>query len=227
VSLFPFARSPVIVPIDHWEPTLSEAFWQGLWQGVFQLAALGAAAVFANFVYQRWRDRSDARRELIDEIDRFSVDLYRPRKVYQSVVEPGSDCLARIADADQRERLRIDIARRALEEFTGVVGRFRALQIKLVPLFGFHEELFGHYLAVWRHLKEVRRRMESLKSLLEPGDGRDAADALYRLIDTFRYLAAVEPAAGGAPGRMQPPADVLERMRARGDAIHREHFGDA
>ena len=66
---------------------MSEAFWNGLWGGVFELIALGLVAGWVNLVYQRIRSRQDLRRDLIDEIDQFSTALYRPRKLYQFLLE--------------------------------------------------------------------------------------------------------------------------------------------
>ena len=34
------------------------------------------------------------------------------------------------------------------------------LTLLIVPLFGYHLELFGCYLAIWRYLKQIRGRME-------------------------------------------------------------------
>ena len=57
---------------------MSEAFWNGMWGGVFELIALGLVAGWVNLVYQRIRSRQDLRRDLIDEIDQFSQHCIGP-----------------------------------------------------------------------------------------------------------------------------------------------------
>lgn len=203
---------------------MSDAFWQGFWGGVFELVALGVVAFVIHILYQRYRDRADARQELIDEIDAFSVGLYKPRKLYQMTVD--GELLDGIADPAERERQRRENIQAALEQLIETVGRFRALQIKIVPLFGYHLELFGCYLAIWRYLKQIRQRMERGQSLFAEGETSASADAFFRLIDGFRYMAQVERSVTAPPPRVQPPRDVLEAMKAAGERIYAVHFGD-
>ncbi len=157
-------------------------------------------------------------------MDTFTDRLYKPRKIYQAVLGPAPDLLAGISDDLQRECRRVEVLQRCLEEFVDVTGRFRALQVKLVPLYGFHVELFGFYLAIWRYLKEVRRRMEQRQSLYFHHEQAESADAFYRLIDRFRFRLMVEKITGQGAGLVQPPADLLKQMQQRGDAVYAEYF---
>ncbi|HEX8199913.1 MAG TPA: hypothetical protein VF590_05460, partial [Isosphaeraceae bacterium] len=122
-------------------------FEGALWQGLFQLVALTIAAAFGTFVFQRVRARQVARQVLIDEIDDFTTQLYKPRKLYQIFHENGDALLAEIDDPLQRRARRNAVLLQALEELIAVTGRFRSLQVKLVPLYGYNTELFAYYLA--------------------------------------------------------------------------------
>jgi hypothetical protein len=206
-------------------PPIFDGFWQALWGGIFQLAALAVVAFWVNVVYQRFRRLSEARRELIDEIDQFSVLLYSPRKIYQSLIDHANDLLGEIADAGQREARRTEMIEHTLEGLVAVIGRFRALQVKIVPLYGHHVEIFAYYLAIWRYLKEVREHIERKESLYFHREKRDDADALYKLIDVFRYTIMVEKIKRHPPRLTQPWPDVLEQMKQRGAAIYSEFFG--
>ena len=66
---------------------MSDAFWSGLWSGLFELIAIGLVAGWVNFIYQKIRSRQELRRDLIEEIDQFSSSLYKPRKLYQLSLE--------------------------------------------------------------------------------------------------------------------------------------------
>lgn len=202
-----------------------EGFWPGFWQGVFQLVGLGVIAFGINIVYQRFRARSTARQELVDEIDEFTVSLYRPRKVYQSLLDRTHDPLDGIADAGLREARRQELRHRQYEDLVSAVGRFRSLQVKIVPLYGYHLDLFGHYLAIWRYLKEIRKRMEGRESLYFHHENSESVDAFYRLIDAFRYRVLVQKFAEKPPGLVRPPPEVLAEMRRQGDVIYAEYFG--
>src|SRR4051812_13047441 len=96
-----------------WDPA---AIAQGFWQGVFQLLALAIVAAFATFIYQRIRARYTLRDELIESINQFAVNLYKPRKLYQAVIDQTCDPLAEVADATHREARRLETIYRALEE---------------------------------------------------------------------------------------------------------------
>jgi hypothetical protein len=207
------------------DATLQTAFWQGLWQGIFQLAALALVAVWVNFVYRRYKELSTARQELLDEIDEFTIRLYRPRKMYQAVLEDSPGLLAACPDERRRQARRIAVMHRALAQLVGAIGRLRSLQVKMVPLYGYHVELFGHYLAIWRYMKEVRHRMERCEPLYSRENAAEGSDAFYRLIDTFRYRVMVEKVNRHPPALVQPPADVLAHMRKRGDDLYAQYFG--
>src|SRR6185437_1165718 len=102
-TLVPGALCPgVPVPSLFHDP----AFVGGFWQGVFQLLSLSIVALFGNLVYQRIRHRYAAREEIIDEIDQFTISLYRPRKIYQMYVAyegKPQDLLADIPSPVERE----------------------------------------------------------------------------------------------------------------------------
>jgi hypothetical protein len=202
----------------------ASALENAAWQCLAQVVALGVVGFFVNILYQRYRQRATARQELIDDVDTFTARLYKPRKIYQAVLDTAPDLLAGIDDGAQRECRRVEMLQRCLEEFVEVTGRFRAIQVKLVPLYGFHVELFGYYLAIWRYLKEVRRRMEQRQSLYFHHEQAESADAFYRLIDRFRFRLLVEKISGRSVGPVQPPADLLKQMQQRGDAVYTEFF---
>jgi len=200
------------------------AIESAFWHGAFELLVLGIVAVAGNIVYQRYRELAVARQALVDGIDEFTVRLYKPRKMYQTTIDRSHDLFANIDDATQRETHRAETVARALEEVIDAVGRFRALQVKLVPLFGFHVELFAFYLAIWRYLKEVRYRMERGESLYFHHEEAESVDAFYRLIDTFRYRLRVTRIAHHPPALTRPPYELLNEMRQRGDALYEEYF---
>jgi hypothetical protein len=201
------------------------AFAQGFWAGVFQLIGLAILATFGNLVYQRVKARYALRQELIDEINEFAINLYKPRKMYQSLIEGDNDPLARIADAQQREARRLEIVSRATEEVVAATGRFRAVQVKIIPLYGHDLELFGYYMAIWQYLKEIRHRMTQCESLYSATEEVGSQDALYMLIDTFRYRVMLRRFNWEKPPLSRPPQDVLEAMRRRGDEVYAEYFG--
>lgn len=202
----------------------ASALENAAWQCLAQVVALGVVGFFVNILYQHYRQRSTARQELIDNLDAFTARLYKPRKIYQAVITPTPDLLAGISDATQRECRRAELVQRCLEELVEVTGRFRAIQVKLVPLYGFHVELFAYYLAIWRYLKEVRRRMELRESLYFHHERAESADAFYRLIDSFRYRILLEKISGQGIGPVQPPAELLKEMKQRGAAVYAEYF---
>jgi hypothetical protein len=201
-----------------------EGFWTGFWGGIAQLIVLGVVAFIANVVYQRFKEISTARQALVNEIDDFTVRLYKPRKMYQTLFDASQGESEGGPDALHHQAARDQTMQRLLEEIVEAVGRFRALQVKLVPLYGYHVELFAYYLAIWRYLKEVRQRMERHESLYGPHEKPEAADAFYRLIDAFRYRVSVEKATRHLPAPVQPPHYLLQQMRSRGDALYAEFF---
>jgi hypothetical protein len=167
-----------------WDPS---AFVQAFWQGGFQLAGLIIVAGFGTFIYQRRQARLKLREELIDSINQFAIRLYKPRKLYQAILDQTCDPLAHGAEPAQREARRLKMLYRALEEVVAATGQFRVLQVKLIPLYGHDPEIFGYYMAIWRYLKEVRGRMGRSETLYLHAEGPDSADAFYLLIDGFRY----------------------------------------
>ena len=195
---------------------MSEAFYNGLWGGVFELIALGLVAGWVNLVYQRIRSRQDLRRDLIDEIDQFSTALYKPRKMYQFLIEHNNEGQGN--NTWQVERWT------CLREFTDAAGRFRAIQVKLVPLFGFDIEVFAHYLAVWQAVREVRKRMEKGEDLYAEHESNSSSDALYRLLDQFRYRAQTTPSIKQKPGLLAPSAGVEEAIKQRALEIHQKYL---
>ena len=126
-----------------------------IWQCVGQVVALGIVGFFVNILYQRYRQRATARQELIDNLDTFTERLSKPRKIYQAVLNPTADLLAGITYTTQRECRRVEVLQRCLEDMVEATGRFRTIQVKIVPLYGFHVELFAYYLAIWRYLEEA------------------------------------------------------------------------
>lgn len=205
---------------------MEDSIWHAFWSGVFQVLSLALVGVWVTVVYQRFRARAAARQTLIDEINQFAIRLYKPRKLYQAMTEESPALLAAMPDAARRQSRRIAMMHRSLEQLIGTIGRLRALQVKIIPLYGYHIELFGHYLAIWRYLKEIRHRMEKCESLRAPGEEVDSTDALYLLIDTFRYRVMIEKIRSHPPGLVRPPEEVLQQMRQRADAIYTQFFGE-
>ena len=179
---------------------MSDAFWNGLWSGVFELIALGLIAGWINLIYQRIKSRQGLRRDLIDDIDSFSSSLYKPRKIYQHLLKQREQGL----DPHDWENKRLV----CLDEFTSAAGQFRALQVKMVPLYGFDVELFGYYLAVWNALRGIRKRIEKGEDLYEAHENEASSDALYRLLDQFRYRVQITPSVKEKPRLLNPSESV-------------------
>jgi hypothetical protein len=81
------------------------------WQGVFQLAGLIIVTGFGTFIYQRRQARLKLREELIDSINQFAIQLYKPRKLYQAILDQTCDPLAQVAEPAQREARRLELGR--------------------------------------------------------------------------------------------------------------------
>jgi hypothetical protein len=207
-----------------WDPA---AFAQGLWQGVFELLALTTIAAFGTFIFQRRQARYTLREGLIDSINQFAINLYKPRKLYQAIIDQSCDPLANVADASQREARRLETVYRALEDVVAATGQFRVVQVKLIPLYGHDPEIFAHYLAIWRYLKEVRDRMGRSETLYFHAEHPDSTDAFYLLIDSFRYQIMTRPFIGRPPGLARPSEAVLAELRRRGDEVYAEFFEGA
>ena len=195
---------------------MSDAFWNGLWSGIFELIAIGGVAGWINFVYQRIRSRQELRRDLIEEIDLFSSALYKPRKLYQL-------CLTQRLEEPSSEQVAPNQIK-YLEEFTDAAGRFRALQVKMVPLFGFNIELFAHYLAVWEAVRSVRKRMERGVDLYAAHETQSSSDALYRMLDQFRYQVQVTPSVRTKPSLLSPPDLVESEIKRRAHEIYTQYL---
>lgn len=206
-----------------WDPS---AFVQAFWQGVFQFVGLVLVAGFGTFIYQRRQARLKLREELIDSINQFAISLYKPRKLYQAILDQTCDPLAHVADPAQREARRLEMIYRALEEVVAATGQFRVLQVKLIPLYGHEAEIFGFYMAIWRYLKEVRDRMGRSETLYFHAEGPDSADAFYLLIDAFRYRIMLRPFVRRPPTYANPKPEVLAALKLRGAEIYAEHFPD-
>jgi hypothetical protein len=200
------------------------AIAQAFWQGVFQLLALAFVAAFATFIYQRIRARYTLREELIESINQFAISLYKPRKLYQAVIDQTCDPLAAVADSTHREARRLETIYRALEELVAATGQFRALQVKIIPLYGHELEIFAYYMAIWRYLKEIRHRMGRSETLYFHAEAPESPDAFALLIDAFRYRIMLQRFAWRAPVLAMPARGVLEEMRRRGDAVYAEYF---
>jgi hypothetical protein len=204
-----------------WDPT---AFVQGFWQGVFQLLGLAIVAAFGTFIYQRKQARYRLRDELIDSINQFAISLYKPRKLYQGILDQTCDPLAHFTDSSHREARRLETIYRALEDVVAATGQFRVLQVKLIPLYGHDPEIFGFYMAIWRYLKEVRDRMGRSETLYFHAEGPDSPDAFYLLIDAFRYRVMLRPFVRRPPGLAKPSPTLLAELRRRGDEVYAEYF---
>jgi hypothetical protein len=202
------------------------AIAQGFWQGVFQLVALAIVAAFGTFIYQRRQARYALREELIESINQFAISLYKPRKLYQAIIDQTCDPLADIADPSQRAERRLETIYRALDEVVAATGQFRVVQVKLIPLYGHDPEIFGYYLAIWRYLKVTRDRMGRSETLYFHTEGPNSTDAFYALIDAFRYQIMLSPMVRRPPALAQPSADILEVLRRRGEAVYTQFFAE-
>lgn len=208
---------------------MSDAFWNGLWSGIFELIALGLIAGWINLIYQRIRSRQSLRHDLINDIDAFSAALYKPRKMYQHLIKAQSDSRSTtIQESDDEpieqapELAAFRLRHVCLDEFTAAAGQFRAIQVKMVPLFGFDVELFAYYLSVWNAVRAVRKRMERGVDLYEAHETEASSDALYRLLDQFRYRVQVTRSVKDKPRLLRPPSEVEEQIRARSKEITQE-----
>ena len=133
---------------------------RALWTAVGQLIVVGVAGFVANIVYKRYRDLSTARQELLKNIDEFSLALYTPRKLYQVMIDGRSDLLPDLCTHQERELRRLETIHQTLADLVAATGRFRTFQVEILRLYGYNMDLLSHYLAIWRYLKDTRRRME-------------------------------------------------------------------
>jgi len=106
------------------ELLVETSFREALFAGFVQLFVLAIAAILGNVIYRRIRDRSQARVDLMRDIYSFTVQLYKPRKLYQLCIAardaglPGTYTLS-------NEVQRVQIQARAMEELVAVIGQFR------------------------------------------------------------------------------------------------------
>jgi hypothetical protein len=196
-----------------------------LWNGLAQLIVLAIVGFVANIVIRRFKEVSTARQELLDQIDQFSIHLYKPRKIYQVMIDRRADLLCEISNPGEREACRLAAIHQALYELVDATGRLRTFQVKIIQLYGYNIDLLAHYLAIWRYMKEVRRRMEKGESLYTRSEKPESGDAFYRLFDSFRYRVSVARYTWRRPSLVHPPAELLAEMRKAGDAVYAEYFG--
>jgi hypothetical protein len=200
-------------------PILQQAFWSG----IVQLGVLAVVAVIGNFVYRRIRDRSLGRRDLMKDIHEFTIQLYKPRKLYQLCNrrdDSGFAQEATLGDSQHRAELRV----RMLEDLVGVIGQFRSIQARIVSLFGHDRQLFGYYLAIWAHLKEIRDRMEAGTPLVDDSHPVSSVDPLYRLFDEFRYHVGVKRYALAGRKRLWPSDQELAAMQTEATKVYDRFF---
>jgi hypothetical protein len=202
-----------------------KAVQPALWQGLVQLTVFAIVGFFANIIIRRFKEVTTARQELLEAIDAFSIQLYKPRKIYQVMIDRPHDLLAGISNPEQRECRRLETIHQALYELVDATGRLRTFQVKIIQLYGFNIDLVAHYLAIWRYMKEVRRRMEKGESLYLTGTKPESGDAFYRLFDSFRNRVSVAKYPWRLVTLVQPPPDVLAQMRQAGDAVYVQYLG--
>lgn len=206
----------------NWDP-VQTAFWSG----VSQLTVLILVGVAANILYRRFRDLATARQELLEDIDAFSLALYQPRKLYQVMIDRAPSLLAGVCTPEAREVRRLETILQTMADLVAATGRFRTLQVEIIRLYGYDMDLLAHYLAIWRYLKERRRRMEKGEALYLPGEKPGSEDAFYRLFDAFRFRVSVARFVYRPPAAAQPPPDLLAQMRREGNALFDRYFGAA
>ena len=198
---------------------------RALWTAVGQLVVVGVAGIVANIVYKRYRDLTTARQELLKKIDEFSLALYTPRKLYQVMIDGRSDLLPDLCTHQERDIRRLETIHQAMADLVAATGRFRTFQVEILRLYGYNMDLLSHYLAIWRYLKDTRRRMERGETLYLPGEQPGSEDAFYNLFDVFRFRVSVARLVHNAPVAAKPPESVIAEMRRRGDEVFDQYFG--
>jgi hypothetical protein len=197
---------------------------EAFWHAVFELLTLTIVAVFGTFIYQRIRDRYNMRDRLIDAINEFAISVYKPRRLFQAIINQTCDPQGVVADASDRASRRLETVYHCLDELVAAAGRFRSLQVKIIPLYGHNLDIFAYYMAIWRYLKEIQRCMGRGETLYFHGETPESPDALFQLIDSFRYRIMLQPFAWRAPPLARPDPDYIQEMRRRGDAVYSEYF---
>src|SRR5271165_457011 len=200
---------------------------RAFWTALGQLVVLGVAGFVANIIYKRYRDLSTARQELLKNIDDFSLALYTPRKLYQVMIDGRSDLLPDLCTHQVRDIRRLETIHQAMADLVAATGRFRTFQVEILRLYGYNMDLLSHYLAIWRYLKDTRRRMERGESLYLPGEQPGSEDAFYNLFDVFRFRVSVARFVHSAPVAAKPPESVIAEMRRRGAEVFDRYFAAA
>jgi hypothetical protein len=160
-------------------------------------------------------------------IDEFSHALYKPRKLYQVMIDLTTDLLPDVCTHSEREVRRLETIHQALADLVAATGRFRTFQVEIIRLYGYNMELLSHYLAIWHYLKHTRRRMERGATLFLPGEQPGSEDAFYNLFDAFRFRVSVARFVHSAPAAAKPPERIIAGMRRRGDEMFDRYFGGA
>src|SRR6516165_10834123 len=110
---------------------------RAFWTALGQLVVVGVVGFVANIVYKRYRDLSTARQELLKNIDEFSHALYKPRKLYQVMVDLTTDLLPDVCTHRERELRRLETIHQALADLVAATGRFRTFQVEIIRLYGY------------------------------------------------------------------------------------------
>lgn len=202
----------------------NQAFLEGFWGGVFEVIALGIVGFWINIVYQKVQSRKKQRQTLVDDLDAFSTALYPPRKLYQALLD-RPEIIAHIEDEQERTMYKMKLLNQYLSEFTHCAGQFRALQVQLIPLFGYDVNLFGYYMAVWRYVRQLRKRMEQKQTLYFHHETPSSSDAFYRLLDQFRYQIQTTPSIQSKPSRLSIPTEIQRQIQTQADEIYQTYFG--
>jgi hypothetical protein len=197
------------------------------WTAAGHLVVVGVAGFVANILYKRYRDLATSRQELLKNIDEFSFALYKPRKLYQVMIDLTTDLLPEVCTAREREVRRLETIHQAMSDLVAATGRFRTFQVEIIRLYGYNMELLSHYLAIWRYLKHTRRRMERGASLYFPGEHSGSEDAFYNLFDAFRFRISVARFVHTAPSAAKPADSVVADMRRLGDEVFDQYFTTA
>ena len=201
----------------------SEAFLEGLWGGIFEVIALGIVGFWVNVVYHRVQVRKKQRQMLVDDLDRFSTALYPPRKLYQALLD-RPEIIAYIQDEQERDLYKMNLLNQYLGELTQCAGQFRALQVQLIPLFGYHIKLFAYYMAIWRYIRQVRKRMEQKQTLYFHHETPSSSDAFYRLLDQFRYQIQITPSIKHKATLLSIPPDIQIKIQEEADELYHTYF---
>ena len=174
--------------------------------------------------YKRYRDLSTARQELLKNIDEFSHALCKPRKLYQVMIDGRSDLLPDLCTHKERDGSPPGTIHQALADLVAATGRFRTFQVEIIRLYGYNMDLLSHYLAIWRYLKDTRRRMERGASLYYRASSR-ARKMRSTISSTCSVSASVWPALCTVRRAAAPPENIIAEMRRQGDEVFDRYFG--